>query len=207
MYKLYYSPAACSMIIHVALNECNQPVTLEKVDMMAGQNRTPEFLKLNPRAQIPVLLDGDQVIREGAAMLMHILEKHDSPLMPKSGADRDMAMEWMMFANATLHPAYARAFFLKRNGVTDGALMDAAVAAINGLWAEVDQRLAQSPYICGGKVTIADIMLTVIANWSHNVPGTIMFGANTKRLLKEISSRPSYQKAMASEQVDYKAAA
>jgi len=207
MYKLYYSPGACSMSIHVALNECNQPVTLEKLDMAAGQNRTPDFLKINPRGQVPVLMDGDQIIREGAAILMHVLEKHNSPLLPKSGTARTEAIEWLMFANATLHPAYARVFFLKKNGMTEGPLMESAVGMINKLWAEVDQRLATHKYICGDHMTVADILLTVIANWSHNVPSPVTLGANTKRLIKEISNRPAYQKAMQAEQVEYKAAA
>lgn len=207
MYKLYYSPGACSMGVHVTLNECNQPVTLEKIDTMAGQGRTPEFLKINPRGQIPVLVDGDQVIREGAAILIHILEKHQSPLLPQSGPARDSALEWLMFANATLHPAYARMFFLKRNNASEGPLADAATAAINNLWQEVEQRLSQSPYIAGAQMTVADILITVIANWSGNLPQPVAIGPNTKRLLKEISSRPSYQKALAAEQVEYKAAA
>src|SRR6185437_11868836 len=119
MYKLYFAPGACSMAVHVALLECNQQVTLEKVDIFSGQQRTPEFLKINPRGQVPVLVDDDLVIREGAAMLIHILEKHQSPLLPKRGRDRTMALQWLMFCNATLHPAYGRAFFLKRNGPDD----------------------------------------------------------------------------------------
>jgi glutathione S-transferase len=207
MYKLYYSPGACSMGIHVALNECNQPVELEKVDLMSGQGQTPEYLKINSRGQVPVLVDGDLTIREGAAILMHVLEKHGSPLLPKSGVERAHALEWLMFANATLHPAYARIFFLKRNKTTEGPLVEAAVANINKLWADVEHQLSSHPYICGEHLTIADILLTVIANWSHNVPGSVNLGPNTKKLLKSVSSRPSYQKALTAEQVEYKAAA
>jgi len=207
MYKLYYVPGACSMSVHVALNECNQPVTLEKIDMAAGQNRTPEYLKISPRGQIPVLVDGDMVIREGAAILIHLLEKHNSPLLPKSGAARTEALEWLMFANATLHPAYARCFFLKRNGQTDGPLVDAAIANVNSLWAEVEQRLATRTYICGEQMTIGDILLAVIANWSGNLPQPVTLGAHTKRMLKQVVARPAYQKAIAEEQVEYKAAA
>jgi len=207
MYKLYYSAGACSMAVHVVLNECNQQVSLEKIDMAAGQNRTPEFLKMNPRGQIPVLVDGDQVIREGAAILMHILEKENSPLLPKSGKERDTALEWLMFANATMHPAYGRVFFLKRNGVTEGPLVEAAIGSINKLWEEVDQRLATQTYVCGNQLSVADILLTVIANWVGNLPKPVTLGVNVKRLLKEVSSRPAYQKALAVEQVEYKAVA
>jgi len=207
MYKLYYAPGACSMAVHVALNECNQPVTLEKIDIFTGQNRTPEFLKLNPRGQVPVLVDGDQPLREGAAILMHILEKHNSPLLPKSGKERTEALEWLMFANATLHPAYGRVFFLMRNGAAEGQAMDAAIASINKLWEEVDQHLSTHTFVCGEHITIADILLTVIANWSSNMPQPIRLGANVKRLLKNIIARPSYQTALAVEEVEYKAAA
>src|SRR5580698_9846115 len=137
MYKLYYSPGACSMAVHVALNECNQQVALEKVNIR--EKRTPEFLKLNPRGQVPVLVDGDLVIREGAAILVYLLEKHKSPLLPSTGRERAVAFEWLMFCNATLHPAYARCFFLMRNA-KDAAkeqLLGTALAMINKLWAEV----------------------------------------------------------------------
>lgn len=206
MYKLYYAPGTCSMAVHVALNECNQPVTLEKIDIMSGQGRSPEYLKINPRGQVPVLVDDGQTIREGAAILIHILEKHQSPLLPKSGKERATALEWLMFCNATLHPAYARCFFLKRNG-GDDALMGTAVQMINKLWEEVEQRLGQSTYLCGEQITMADILMTVIANWSHNVPKPIQIGPRTKKLLQTVIARPAYKKALETEQVEYKAAA
>jgi glutathione S-transferase len=204
MYTLYYSPGACSMAVHVALLECGQTCKLEKVDL---QNRSPEFMKLNPRGTVPVLMDGDQMLREGAAILIHLLDKHQSPLLPQSGTARDEAIEWLMFANATLHPAYARVFFLRKNGMDDGNLVDAAIAKTNDLWAEVDQRLASQKYICGAQITIADILMTVFANWAGMLPKPVTLGENVKRLLKEISSRPAYQKALAQENVEYKAAA
>ena len=210
MYKLYYSSGACSMAVHVALNECQAPVQLEKIDMAAGENRTPEFLKMNPRGQVPVLMDGDQIIREGAAQMIHILEKHKSPLLPEAGTARDLALEWLMFGNATLHPDYSRVFFLKKNGPNDATkdvLMDTAVGMINKLWTEVEDRLSQSTYICGEQVTIADILLTVIANWSPNVPKPVMIGTRTKAMFSKIIERPAYKKALDAEQVTYKMAA
>jgi len=210
MYTLYYAPGACSMAVHIALNECNQPVKLEKVDMMAGQQRTPEFLKINPRGQVPVLVDDGHVIYEGAAQMIHILEKHNSPLLPKSGAARTDALQWLMFCNASLHPAYARVFFLMKNGPDDAtkqALFDTACAMINKSWGLVEERLSQSPYLAGPEVTMADILLTVIANWSPHMPRPITIGPNTKKLLQQIINRPSYKKAIEIEQVEYKVAA
>jgi glutathione S-transferase len=205
MYKLYYSPGTCSMAVHVALNEINQPVTLEKVDIHGAQ-KPAELLAVNPRGQVPVLVDGDITIREGAAILTYLLEKHDSALLPKSGKEHALALEWMMFANATMHPAYSRCFFLKKNKA-DEALLNTATDMLNKLWTDVDQRLASNKYVCGDKMTIGDILLTVYANWSGNVAGTVVLGPNVKRLLKEVSARSAYKKALQEEQVEYKAAA
>jgi glutathione S-transferase len=210
MYKLYYGAGSCSMAIHIALLECNQQFKLEKVDLMAGQQRSPEFLKINPRGQVPVLVEHDHAIREGAAILIHILEKHQSQLLPRGGKERIAALEWLMFCNATLHPAYARCFFVMRNaedGAVKDKLLEVAIGRINDLWQEVEQQLAKHPYLCGDQITMADILMTVIANWSTSMPKPVNIGPHTKKLFKNIIARPSYKKAMEVEHVEYKVAA
>jgi glutathione S-transferase len=209
MYQLYYSPGACSMAVHVILNELNQPVELHRVSLQEGDNRKPEFLKINPRGQVPVLVDDGLSIREGAAQIIYLLDKHKSPLLPASGKERAVALEWLCYANASLHPAYSRAFFLKRNAKDEAAkaeLMKIAVAAINKMWADVDAHLAKNKYLAGDNLTAADILISVFANWESWLPLPTVIGANTKRLIKEVISRPSYQKALETEQVEYKAA-
>ncbi len=196
MYKLYYSPGACSMAIHVMLNECNQSVTLEKVDTQKGEGQKPEFLKLNPSGQVPVLVDGDQTLREGAAILIHLCEKHQSPLLPKSGKERTVAIEWLMVCNASLHPAYARTFFLMKNaqGETKDQLIDVSVKMINKLWNQVEQQLGKTPYLCGDQITVADILLTVIANWSKTIPIQPQLGPKTKEHAAKNHRAPGLQK-------------
>lgn len=210
MYTLYYSPGACSMAVHVALNECNQPVKLEKVDIH-GATKPPELLKVNPRGQVPVLVDDGFVIREGAAILMHILDKHQSPLLPRSGKERTVALEWLMFCNASLHPAYGRTFFLMRNAKdfpeASEHLLDVSIKMINKQWAEVEDRLSKTQWLAGDQITMADILLTVIANWSENLPKPVTIGPKTKHLLQTVIARPSYKKALETEQVEYKMAA
>ena len=208
MYQLYYAPGTCSMAIHIILNELNQPVELKKVDLSAP--RPAEFLKVNPRGAVPALIDDGHVIREGGAIISYLLDKHNSPMLPKNGKERATALEWLMFANATMHPAYARGFFILKN-VSDAAqkdaLMKVAIESVEKLWVEVDERLAKQPYVCGNECTAADILLAVIANWGAYFPAPIKLGDNVKRMLREVTKRPAYQKALATEGVEYKAAA
>jgi glutathione S-transferase len=208
MYTLYYKSGACSLAVHVVLNELNVPFRLENSRDASG-NKTPAFLKANPRGAVPVLEDDGFVLREGGAILMYLIDKHQSPLLPRAGQERAKALEWLMTANASLHPAYARGFFLKTqlgDKANESPLMKAVVESINALWAEIDAQIGANDYVCGRQITVADILMSVIANWSGNFPG-VTLGANVKRMLKTVSSRPAYQKALSAEQVEYKAAA
>lgn len=211
MYQLYYSPGACSMATHVLLNELGVPFEAKKIMLSAGEGQSPEFLKINPRGQIPVLVVDGFVIREGAAIMLYLMEEHGSSLLPKSGKLRATALEWLMFGNATMHPAYSRVFFILKN-VTDEAqktaLLNVAMDNIDKLWAEVDAHLAKNRFMCGKDFSAADILLTVIANWGATTfPRKANLGTNVKRFLREVIARPSYQKAIKAEQVDYQAAA
>ena len=208
MYTLYYLPGACSLAIHALINELGQEVKLENVSVPQGEPRSPEFLKVNPRGQVPVLVDGDLVLREGGAIINYLLDKHNSNMLPKSQPERAQSLEWLMFANATLHPAYARIFFINRIIKDENAkeeAINAGIEQINKLWAEVDQQLAKTKYTCGDQITGADILLTVIANWIGYLPKPVQLGDNTKRMLKEIINRPAFKKALSEEKIEYKA--
>ncbi len=207
MYTLYYKAGACSMAVHVLLNELNQPVTLKNI-ILEGETKDPEFLKINPRGQVPTLVEDGFVMREGGAILAFLADKHQSPLLPQSGHARATALEWLMFCNATLHPAYGRVFGAMRlaPGEMREKLISAGIENINKLWQDVDAHLANSPYLAGKDMTVGDILITVIANWSARMPA-VQLGSNVKRLLKTVSQRPAYQKALAAEHIEYKAAA
>ena len=116
-----------------------------------------------------------------------------------------------MFANATMHPAYGRVFFLLAT-VSDGEAKEQALAAaiktINKLWADVDAQLAKTPFICGDSYSAADILLSVIANWGQTgFAKQLTFGENVKRMIRAVSALPSFQKTLADEKVTYHAAA
>jgi len=199
------------MAVHVLLNEIGEKFEAQKLSMQDGEHKKPDFLKINPRGQVPVLQEDGKTLLEGAAILTYLCDKHKSPLLPQSGWDRAEALQWLMFGNSTLHNGYSKAAFIARNGEDGPAkdkLVNAACDQIQEYWNQIETHLAQSgkPYVCGDKCTIADILIAVIANWGF-LPRQFSFGPKTKALLKSVIARPAYQKAIATEQVDYKAAA
>jgi glutathione S-transferase len=198
------------MAVHVALNEIGSKFELKNVSVPQGQPKSPELLKVNPRGIVPVLEIDGFILREGAAILTHLLETNKNEFLPKSGNEKAAALEWLAFANSSLHPLYGRLFFMKKtfgDEAQKNPVFDATIAQIQKYWDEVEARLEKQEYVAGNKITIADILITVIANWSVAFGSAIKFGDKTKKYFGKIIARPSFKKALEVEGVTYKVAA
>lgn len=208
-YELYTMAGSCSMAVHAVINELGLDAKIHIAEKNDGPNgiKSPEYLKLNPRGNVPCLIEDGKAMIEGGAIITYLCDK-EGKLIPKSGRERAQALQWLMFCNATLHPAYGRTFWIGANvdaAAQDGAMKNAR-AQIQQLWDYVEGELEKSgnAYLCGAAPTAADFLMTTIANWN---PAAYTFGPKTKAIFKNISARPSYQKALAAEHVEYKAAA
>ncbi len=86
MFELFYYPGNASMAPHMLLNELGVPFKLTLVDRARNGQRSPDYLRLNPNGRIPVLVDGDQVVFETGAILVHLVDRHaDAGLAPALG--------------------------------------------------------------------------------------------------------------------------
>lgn len=197
MYTLYYLPGACSLATQVVLHELNQPV--EIID----KQTISDFNAVNPVGTVPVLIDQGVTLREGAAVMLYLLNKHPNTLMPNSDKERDQAIQNIMFANATMHPAYSRLFFIAQNiaeGETQQSAFNAAAESISLLWQVVEKQLATNTFLGGEQPSAADIMLTVYSRWGASFPVQIPLGQRTKNMIEKIEAMPSFQRAVLAEQ-------
>lgn len=207
MYKLYYSAGSCSMAVHIALIDIKanfQLIDVTNKDSQQFQN----FLKVNPRGSVPTLEIDDFTLREGMAILTYLLDTNENELLAKTGTKRAVTLEWLAFANSTLHPLYGRLFTMKKNfadKANENPLMDLTFKQIQKFWNEIDERLKNQQFIVGNQISIADILLTVIANWSGYFGGAITFSNNLKNYFSRVIAYPSYSMALAQEKVQYSA--
>ncbi len=207
-YELYTKAGSCSMAVHAVMNELGLNPKINIMEAGDGPNglKSSEYLKVNARGNVPCMTENGKPMIEGAAIITYLCDK-EGKLIPKSGWERAQALQWLMFCNATLHPAYGRTFWTNVN-VPEAAREETlknARAQIQGLWDFVEAELGKNgPYLCGKEPTAGDFLITTIANWN---PQNYKFGPKCKALFQNISARPSYQKALAAEKVEYKAAA
>lgn len=210
MYQLYTMPGACSMAVHAILHEINVPFEVHTMDRTSIKSE--DFLKINPRGNVPVLTDDGFVIREGAAIISWLCDKHGFPHWPQisvgSGHGRAAALQWLAYMNSTLHTAYSKLFWLLGNNA-DQSLITTAAQQIQTLWDEINQQLRSTTFLCGEQPSPADFLMAVIANWApaFNLPHQPILGDNVQKALAAITSRDSFQKALLHEKVEYKAAA
>ena len=198
MYTLYYSQGACSVATQVVLRELGQQV--EIVDVQQYQ----DFKLINPVGAVPVLVDGDKVLTEGAAIMLHILGKHKSSMFPEDEDIRRIAIQNIMFANATMHPAYSRLFFISQhvnNEDVKQELLNVAAQNISQLWQFVESKLANKPFLGGDNPSAADIMLTVYSRWGKYFPVDILIGDKTRAVLDAVQSMPNFIKTDEAEQL------
>lgn len=197
MYTLYYSQGACSVATQVVLRELGQDLNI--IDVAKLNN----FKVINPVGSVPVLIDGNNTLTEGAAIMLHILNQHKNALFPEDEKDRQQAIQHIMFANATMHPAYGRLFFLEQN-ISDEkakqAALNVAANSINKLWQVVENLLADKNFLGGNNPSAADIMLAVYSRWGAYFPVDITFGEKTSKMLNAVQAMPNFKKTDEAEQ-------
>jgi glutathione S-transferase len=196
MYTLYYTQGACSLATQVVLHELNQTVKI------INKNNVADFGVINPVGTIPVLVDGDMCLTEGAAIMLYLLNKHQSSLFPESSEEQQKAIEDIMFANATMHPAYSKLFFIAQNIHDENAkteAFNAAAASINNLWQVVESKLAIKEVSGRGDITAAEIMLSVYVTWGQHFPVAFILGERTIKMINTVQSLPSFKKAVQAE--------
>ncbi len=206
--KLYYASGACSMAVHVVLEELGVEYEAQKIELSKGEHKQPEYLKINPRGEVAAMeIDGENC-SENAAMIIYLNDKNGYKMLPKDGMPRLKAMQWLMFVNTSLHGAYSKFMMIKRNDPENKKLLDVAMQNIQKQWDEIERHLNETgnKFLAGNDVTAGDIYTTVVANWGF-IGQMPKFGPKTMDLLNAVSCRPSYQIVLAAEDVEFKAAA
>jgi GSH-dependent disulfide-bond oxidoreductase len=149
--------------IYVALEEMGLPYTVHPVDVFAEQQFSPEFLKLNPNAKVPVIVDGEgpggqpYTIFESGAILQYLADK-TGKFLAKDGVARYDALQWMMVQMTLIGPMSGQYvhFWRFAPAGNDYALNRYRTQVRRGLDV-IEKRLGEVPYLGGSEYTIADM--------------------------------------------------
>jgi glutathione S-transferase len=207
MLQLHYHPSDASLMPHIFLEELGVPFALSLVDRSRNAQKSPEYLLLNPNGLIPVLVDGDVVLYETPAILLHLADTHPhSGLLPALGtAGRAHAYKWMVWLSNTLQATLVQYFYAERYvppaGVEDfRARTEARIAP---LLDQLDAQLQRSggPWLLGANYCAADCMAFVLCCWTRNLQRPASSLPAIGAYLARMRQRPAVQRAAATEQL------
>jgi len=106
MLTLFYGPGACSMASHIVLEESGEKYEPRRMDLAKGEQRTPEYLKMNPQGRVPLLLlDDGQPLAENTAILPYLGKRFGQ--WPKGDLAEARALSLIGFFASSVHPAHA----------------------------------------------------------------------------------------------------
>jgi GST-like protein len=161
---LYLAPTANGLRASVMLEECRLAYTAHKIDLTKGEQRAPEFLKLNPAAQIPVIVDADGpggkplTLAQSGAIILYCAEK-TGKYLPREPASRALALQWFMQGATDLAPASGAIFQLEVVAPEKNeAITNHFRKRLLNFFAVCDARLAGNEYLAG-ELSVADIHL------------------------------------------------
>ena len=207
---LYYHPGNASMAPHCILEEIGQPFERVFVDRARNGHKSADYLKLNPNGLIPVLVDGDLVLYETAAICLHLADTHpEKQLAPALGTpERAQFYKWLMWFTNTLQASLLLYFYPERwldTGNTSGAgqVKAHAEARIAGLLDQMEHHLEQSggPWFLGQHYSVLDPFAMMLCRWTR---GHAKPARDLPRLgpyLQRVLARPAVQRALQTEQL------
>lgn len=181
MITLHYFPSNASFAPHVLLRELGVPFELQLVDRTQGAHKAPAYLKLNPNGLIPVLVDGDLVLYETAAILLHLADTHpQAALAPALGsAERAQFYKWLFWLSNTVQATLITYFYPDRS-VDEGNAAGAAQvkahaqARLDGCLRQIDDLLAGhgGPWLLGSRYSAADPLAFMLCRWTRGFAGS-----------------------------------
>jgi len=201
---LYYAPGAASFLVHWLLIELDVPYELRLVDTGAKQQKTPEYLALNPNGVVPTLVIDGKPQYESAALAMLLADRHpQAKLAPALDApERADYAQWMFNLANMVQPLFRQWWYPGEPAgeANADALRAHCAPRIEAQWQRIDDHLAANgPFLLGENISVADFYLTMLMRWSRNMPKPATEWPHLAALAKALKARPSFARLYAQE--------
>jgi glutathione S-transferase len=205
MLTLFYSPGACSMASHICIEETGAPYETKLISLAKGEQKTPEYLKINPRGKVPALrLDSGDVVTENTAILAYLAKRYpEKQLLPQDLAAEARCLSMMAWLSNTVHPAFTHIFRPERFSDNEGALPSIKEAGKKNFWAalqEIDGLVAGKKWMQGDQFTTCDAYALVFYGWGKRVELPVKELKHATAWKDRMLERPTVRKVLEREQ-------
>jgi len=197
--KLYYSPGACSLSVHITLHESG--LAFEHVLASTKTHLLPDgtdYYTINPLGYVPLLELGDGTrLTEGPAIVQYIADQvPDKNLAPANGTvARAQLQSWLNFIATEIHKNFGPLF----SPATPAEYKQTLIERLQSRLAWIDSQLAGKDYLMGAQFSVADPYLFTVTNWAPRVGVDISGLTHLAAFRERVAARPAVQMAMKEE--------
>lgn len=170
MLELYYAPRTCALAVHLALELAGAPHRATRLDFAAAQQRSPEFMALNPKGRVPALVTDRGVLTETPAILLYLAQCF--PQARLAPLDDPFALAQLQAFNSylcsTVHVAHAHKVRGSRWADAPASQEDMRQKAPQNMadcFELIDQQLLVGPWVMGEAFSVADPYLFTLSTW------------------------------------------
>ena len=196
--KLYYSPGACSLAPHIALNETGLGHDAVKVDLRKHELADgTDYYAINPKGYVPLLeTDDGSRLSEVAVILQYIADRKPGTLAPAFGSmERYRLMEWLNFIATEIHKQFGPLW----HADTPEATKEKQRATLANRFDYVSKTLSVQPYLTGESFSIADAYLFTVVNWAGMLKIDLSPWPALQQFEARVAARPKVRATMVAE--------
>ncbi len=198
MIDLYTAPTPNGWKASICLEELALPYEVHLINLLGGDQKQPEYVKLNPNGRIPTIVDRDEdgfVVFESGAILLYLAEK-TGRLLPPDRRGRSLVTQWLMFQMGGIGPMMGQAnVFYRYFPEKIQPVIDRYQNECRRLFEVLDRRLAESEWVAD------DYSVADIANWAwvrtYKWSGVDITGLDhLRRWMDAMTARPACQRGV-----------
>lgn len=199
---LYFTPGTCAQAVRIALEEAQAPYTLVRVDFASQQQRSPEYLAVNPKGRVPALVTEHGTLTETPALLAYVAQRFaDARLAPADPFGFARLQEFHSYLASTVHIAHAhrpRASRWADEPEAQVAMQRKVPANMTECFTLIERHyLGDGPWVLGEQYSVADGYLFTVAGWLKSDGVDIAQFPKVHAHSQRMAQRPAVQRALA----------
>jgi glutathione S-transferase len=202
MLTLYYGPGACSMASHIVLEESGEKYNPKRMDLAKGEQRAPEYLKMNPQGRVPLLqLDNGDPLAENTAILPYLGKRFN--MWPADANAEAKALSLIGFFAASVHPAHGHVGRPERytaDASAHAGIKDMGLKTFHGYLKQIDEKLAGREWF-GDKYSVLDPYGFVFYTWGVRRELPVAELKNYTAFKDRMKARPAVGRVLEDEKI------
>ena len=200
MLTLYYAPNTCALASHIALEDADADYQTQRISFQSGDQRSPDYLKINPKGRVPALVTDHGILTETPAILAYVAQTHpDAELAPQDPFGFAQIQAFNSYLCSTVHVAHAHRPRASR-WADDPAAIEAMKAKVPQTMGEcfalIESEMFKGPWVMGAAYTICDPYLYTISRWLPADGVDIAHYPKIQEHFRRMSERPAVKVAL-----------